>query len=390
TEPANYYTEKQNDYFSTSEPKSLYLSDPPVAIDEVLYQDHPEVRQTPLIGSLEEPMVNYLQKEETVTDKQISLADSLMPSSEPGYTNTYTNGKQQEGERKLDEPPRLEKSYPNPDKYPVPQFVPFYLPERVNFPHPVFKQNVRSLQSTLSTTTSQHANRNVKDKAVQLYGLIDKLKSPASSIEHQNTFRKMTRLFKEVPIRRIWNQGGIEESGSETWAGAQNDAGNFVETIQAVLPFLDGDNEKSSLTAIECIRQLAVTQAGLFRFFERKVDEQGRTLESQLLEKLLKMRSSRNPTICIAAEDTLDSILGTLNAPTVFELLMAFVIYRLLIVPFEDYPADIRYHPVGSAFMYLGRWVRELKDDFYIDEWLGKGGVNAFFEVKTERQDKSM
>ncbi|KAI8366943.1 clasp N terminal-domain-containing protein [Choanephora cucurbitarum] len=304
--------------------------------------------------------------------ESIVSSESAMPTESTTPTETTQSS------------PRLEKSYPNPDKYPVPQSVPFYRPERVNFPHPVFKQNIRSLQST-----HQPANR-AKDKAVQLYGLIDKLKSPASSVEHQNTFRKMTRLFKEVPIRRIWNQGGIEESGSETWAGAQNDAGNFVETVQAVLPFLDGDNEKSSLTAIECIRQLAVTQAGLFRFFERKVDdEEGRTLESQLLEKLLKMRSSRNPTICIAAEDTLDSILGTLNAPTVFELLMAFIIYRLLIVPFEDYPVDIRYHPVGSAFMYLGRWVRELKDDFYIDEWLGKGGVNAFFEVKKPNWNKS-
>lgn len=31
--------------------------------------------------------------------------------------------------------------------------------------------------------------------------------------------------------------------------------------------------------------------------------------------------------------------------------------------------------------MYLGKWVKEMNDTFYIDEWLNKGGVNAFFKV---------
>ncbi|RCI02771.1 hypothetical protein CU098_011962 [Rhizopus stolonifer] len=266
-------------------------------------------------------------------------------------------------------------SKPNPEKYLLPTHVPFFAPEKVNFPNPVFKQNVRTLFASPSTSTS-NINRNAKDKTMLLYALIDKLKTSPS--DHQTTFRKMTRLFKEVPIRRRWDQGGIEENGSETWAGAQGDAGNFVEVVQTVLPYLD--DKKSVLASIECMRQLAVTQAGLFRFFERKVDEKGRTLESQLLEKLLLIRSSDHPTICIAAEDTLDAVLGTLNPPTVFEMLMAFIIYRLLISPLEHYSADTRYHPVGSAFMYLGKWVKEVNDNFYIDEWLSKGGVNAFFE----------
>jgi hypothetical protein len=62
-------------------------------------------------------------------------------------------------------------------------------------------------------------------------------------------------------------------------------------------------------------------------------------------------------------------------------MLMAFIIHRLIFVP--DIYSDLktRYHPVGSAFMYLSKWVKEINDTFYIDEWLMKGGVNAFFMV---------
>lgn len=147
-----------------------------------------------------------------------------------------------------------------------------------------------------STTTASNS-RNLKDKTVLLYALIDKLK--LSSSDHHQTFRKLIRLCKEVPIRRRWDQGGIEENGSETWAGAQGDAGNFVELVQAIIYFLNhnDDNEKYLNVCLECIRQLAVTQAGLFRFYERKVDDKGMTLESQLMEKLLLIRSNENPTV---------------------------------------------------------------------------------------------
>jgi hypothetical protein len=79
----------------------------------------------------------------------------------------------------------------------------------------------------------------------------------------------------------------------------------------------------------------------------------------------------------------LDAVLGTLNPPTAFEMLMAFIIHRLLILPEISAAAvEVRYDPVGSAFMYLGKWVKELMNDtFYIDEWLAKGGVNAFYKV---------
>lgn len=64
-------------------------------------------------------------------------------------------------------------------------------------------------------------------------------------------------------------------------------------------------------------------------------------------------------------------------------MLMAFIIHRLLIAPELEGLSDVRYHPVGSAFMYVGKWVKEMNDTFYIDEWLGKGGVNAFFKVNS-------
>ncbi|KAI8975170.1 clasp N terminal-domain-containing protein [Mycotypha africana] len=359
----------------------------------------------------------------------------------------------------------LKASVPNPEKYPEPHYVPFYAPERVNFPNPVFQQPIRSniqsnypavmMSSSAQTSAassvpdaasnsppppppSSHQGRNnVKDKTVLLYALMDKLKSHESNMSYtchhvtatamqeqqQNmtsittTLRKLTRLFREVPIRRRWDQGGLEEVGSETWAGGlQGEASNFVEVIQTILLFLneephpqpqepltnshkeDVDHEESPvlagvdetlrqrqqkiiLVALESVRQLAVTQAGLFRFYERKVDNEGKTLESQLMEKLLHIRSSENPTVCIAAEDALDAVLGTLNPPTVFEMLMAYVVYRLVISPSIQLSADARYHPVGSAFTYLSKWVKELNDNFYIDEWLtSRGGVNAFFK----------
>lgn len=88
--------------------------------------------------------------------------------------------------------------------------------------------------------------------------------------------------------------------------------------------------------------------------------------------------------ICIAAEDALEAVLGALSPPTAFEVLMAFIIYRSVIVPYED-PVIIKskYHPVGSAFNYVSKLVKELNDVFYIEEWLNKGAVNAFFKVKS-------
>lgn len=191
-------------------------------------------------------------------------------------------------------------SEPNLETYPIPTHVPFFAPEKVNFPNPVFRSNVRTnivaasqSTTTTSTTTNGTSNgRNIKDKTTLLYTLIDKLNSATSTSTNADTFRKLTRLFKEVPIRRRWDQGGIEETGSETWAGALGDAGNFVETVKATLPHLDNNT-----VALECIRQLAVTQTGLFRYYERKLDDQGKSLESQLMEKLLDIRCNDNPTV---------------------------------------------------------------------------------------------
>lgn len=185
-------------------------------------------------------------------------------------------------------------SIPNLEKYPVPIYVSFFAPEKVNYPSPVFKHNARTAVTTNGSTTT--GGRNLKDKTVLLYALIDKLKQP--SPDYHQTFRKLIRLFKEVPVRRRWDQGGIEENGSETWAGSNGDAGNFVELVQSILYFLQHDQSERYLTVtLECIRQLAVNQVGLFRFYERKVDVNGQTLESQLMEKLLQIRSNENPTV---------------------------------------------------------------------------------------------
>ncbi|KAI9477955.1 MAG: clasp N terminal-domain-containing protein [Benjaminiella poitrasii] len=265
-------------------------------------------------------------------------------------------------------PQPLKDSEPNLERYPPPQHVPFFAPKKVTFWNRIFKENVRN-------------ETGAKDKTAFLYSLMDTIEQ-----DPINVFRKMNRLFREVPIRRRWDQGGAEEVGSETWVGggrSMNDAGNFVELVQrAILPYLNGKMEEERVTVLglECLRQLAVTQAGLFRFYERQVDESGASLESKILEPLLEIRSSMNSTLRMAAEDALDAVLGTLSPATTFELLMAYIVYRLVISPMEDIKEDSRFHPVGSAFMYLSKWVKEINDAFYIDEWLNKGCVNAFFK----------
>ncbi|KAG1350010.1 hypothetical protein G6F62_003403 [Rhizopus arrhizus] len=216
-----------------------------------------------------------------------------------------------------------------------------------------------------------------KDKTVLLYALIDKLK-PIS--EDVSTFSKLTRLFKEVPIRRRWDQGGSEENGSETWAGGNGDGGNFVELVQSILVYLEQPVNKCTLSALECVCQLAASQSGLFKYFERKSNDKGMTLESQLIERLLELRSNENPSICISAEDALEAVLSALSPPTAFEVLMAFIVYRTVVLPYDDNVLTSKYHPVGSAFTYLTKSVKELNDVFYIEEWLAKGAVNAFFK----------
>ncbi|CEG73667.1 hypothetical protein RMATCC62417_09001 [Rhizopus microsporus] len=277
----------------------------------------------------------------------------------------------------LEQPPgvgQLQPSEPNKEKYPEPQFVPFFHPEKVSYSCPVFESNTRS-----TTTVSV---RGGKDKTVLLYALIDKLKSLSNNMsDNINTFRKLTRLLKEVPIRRRWDQGGNEETGNETWAGGNGDGGNFVELVQSILLHLEQPPSRCMTSALECIRQLAMTQSGLFKFYERKSNSKGMTLESQLMEKLLELRSDENPTICIAAEDALDAVLSTLTPPTAFEMLMAFVVYRSVIAPYDEHSiSGSRYHPVGTAFTYIAKWVKELNDVFYIEEWMAKGAVNAFFK----------
>ncbi|CAO3625336.1 unnamed protein product [Mucor hiemalis] len=405
----NLSTEPEFDHtatFKNQDGLNMTMQDRNVVLDQTIFpsvdntrsmHDHPspEGKDSSFISNKEERLLQPLESN-TELYRDYNTMDGAEPPVIPLYKNDATiddrtapNACTELPQQIQHKPPQqiisnvnsgLTPSLPNPEKYPSPKFVPFFAPEKVNYPDPVFQNNERSIVATSNGSSTTANNRNLKDKTILLYALIDKLKLPASD-PHQ-TFRKLIRLCKEVPIRRRWDQGGIDESGSETWAGAKGDAGNFVELVQAIIFFLDleKNNEKYLAVSLECIRQLAVTQAGLFRFYERKVNDKGMTLESQLMERLLLIRSNENPTICIAAEDALESILGTLNPPTAFEMLMAFIIHRLLIAPDTERSSDIRYHPVGSAFMYVGKWVKEMNDTFYIDEWLGKGGVNAFFK----------
>ncbi|KAI9279561.1 clasp N terminal-domain-containing protein [Sporodiniella umbellata] len=266
--------------------------------------------------------------------------------------------------------PTLSVSEPDPHHYPSPDHVDFFRPAKVHAPCAVFQANRRTPPQTGLSVR--------KDKAVLLYALIDQLKAKE---QIHPTFHKLTRLLRDTPIRRRWDQGGSEETGSDTWAGALADGGNFVELVQTLLPYLQSPIEPWTLPALECTCQMAIAQSGLLKFFERKSNRYGSTLESQLIERLLELRSHTQPSISMAAEDALEAVLNALSTPTAFEVVMAFIIYRSILQPYQDpMLLQSKYHPLGSAFIYAAKLVKELNDLFYIEEWLNKGAVNSFFK----------
>lgn len=84
-----------------------------------------------------------------------------------------------------------------------------------------------------------------------------------------------------------------------------------------------------------------------------------------------------------AAEDALDILIKVLDPTNVFEILLSFLAYRLCISPLSDEQVahTSRYHPLGSAFTYLGKCVQEVRDAFFVEEWLFKAGAVVFLKV---------
>ena len=174
--------------------------------------------------------------------------------------------------------------------------VPFFAPEEVVTPLKVFEKNLRT---DISAQQQMSNGRGGRDKTATIYSSVDKLKSMTAD---SAVFRKLARISREASIIQPWDQGGANEASSELWAGADQDGGNFVEVIQGVLVYLDpinNDNGKlvSMPAVLELVRQLAVTQTGLFKHYERKVDQHGMTLEARLIECLLAVRASNDATV---------------------------------------------------------------------------------------------
>lgn len=185
--------------------------------------------------------------------------------------------------------------------------VPYFAPKTIDQSKvlKVFEKNERS--------ETKGGN---KDKTSLLYQYMDKLKQlPTSSSSltsyYATTFRKLMKLSKDTPIQKKWDQGGNEEEpGNEVWASANKDGGNFVELIQILLDhFLtinhqQNDNNNNDddqigilLLALDLVKQLALTQTGLLRYYEMKLDTLGRCLESRLIENLLEKRSHPDPMV---------------------------------------------------------------------------------------------
>lgn len=165
--------------------------------------------------------------------------------------------------------------------------VPYFAPSQVSEPWPTLKQNKRSEPSTAAMN-----GRSARDKTSTLYALIDKLKSMNAD---NAVVRKLTRLAREAPVMQPWDQGGRDEPGSDLWAAAEADGGNFVEVVQSAILYLDGSQK--TLSVLELVRQLASTQCGLFQYCERRIDEQGMSLEARLMERLLAVRASPDASV---------------------------------------------------------------------------------------------
>ncbi|OAD72180.1 hypothetical protein PHYBLDRAFT_159263 [Phycomyces blakesleeanus NRRL 1555(-)] len=103
------------------------------------------------------------------------------------------------------------------------------------------------------------------------------------------------------------------------------------------------------------------------------------TLEGRLARQLLLIRASQDPTICAGAEDALESVLGAVSAQTAFELLLSYLIHHLSTCPYDrEMWVSVRYPPVGSGFMYLSKWVKEINDGSFVTTWLRRGGAEVF------------
>ena len=77
----------------------------------------------------------------------------------------------------------------------------------------------------------------------------------------------------------------------------------------------------------------------------------------------------------------MDTLLSVLDPQNVFDIMISYLVHRLVITP-ASFPDDSsRYHPVGSAFTYLAKGVKEVEDAFFIDEWLTRGGADVFLKV---------
>ncbi|KAI9013380.1 clasp N terminal-domain-containing protein [Phycomyces nitens] len=319
----------------------------------------------------EEPIGVYQQAPENVGIPQTSLTNGYPTHSSPAFE---------------DEP--LKSASPLPSLAPIvdqssgPEeteiiFVqqtlqegPYLNSRLVNYPLPVFKENPRTQHATPLSIA-----RGGRDKTVTLYSLVDKM---YSSNADYNTFRRLIRLARESPVLKSWDQGGATESGSDLWGGGLQDGGNFVEVIQGALAYLK-PTSGLVLGAMELVQQLAATQSGLFRFYERKKDVRGMTLEGRLARQLLLIRASQDTTMCAAADDALESVLGAVSAQTAFELLLSYLIHHLSTVPYDrEMWVSVRYPPVGSAFTYLAKWVKEINDGSFVTTWLRRGGAEVF------------
>ncbi|ORX44434.1 hypothetical protein DM01DRAFT_1182139 [Hesseltinella vesiculosa] len=234
-------------------------------------------------------------------------------------------------------------------------------------PLPVFDRNVRSDKGGRVTAFYQALDKWADAKASEYHQKV-----------HVPTVKKFMCFSKEAPVQKKWDQGGDDEPpGSVLWESGQKDGGNFVELMQCILDQFD-HCEPCWQSLLELSQQLVTEQSGLLRFYERRVNDKGKTLESQLIEQVLSKRASEDSTICAAADDLMDSLLLVIEPQTSFDVLLAYLGHCLLSSSYSKPASTLRYEPASSAFLYLGKAVHLMNDTVLVEEWMTKGGAAVF------------
>ncbi|RUP42689.1 hypothetical protein BC936DRAFT_138222 [Jimgerdemannia flammicorona] len=274
----------------------------------------------------------------------------------------------------------------------------------------------------------------MKDKAATLGSILERL--DAGDVD-ATMFRKLVRLSKDVPVdgpdrnvvpmdvdsavktairTQLANESG-DGAAVDVW-GVEGE--KFAELVEALIGFLEKTacagmvsmpGEKNTAAdhrekAIMSLKHLLLHQIGLFHLHYLMAPEGADGLQMKVMRQLLECRSDDSNDVCSAAEDALDTFFAVIDPNTSFDVLLTFLESNLdrpsadsndgfvtastmgngttlssRTMTAEErmrYYSALKYHPVGSAFMYLAKVVKRVPSKRRVEESLLGGGVEVF------------